>query len=1233
LGIADAVPAKDLLSALVALLVVGTLVPPGAQAVTVPDGDWYISENVLVEGENITLKGNLYILDGASLTLNGSSLNIPNDWKIKVERGGRLDMYDSHVTAEYSASWWKNICILGNSTMEYSMFDGLTVRFEDGARAFANKCEFNNSYMAIEAVRSSLNVLNYKFVGIRQHGIGLYGSDANILGCRFFRTASDEFAWSDVSGNIGTPQACMYVSHCRFKGMNSGYGVRMTDYSANYYSTTGIYNDQYGEPQNRVFIDGCCFSGLGYGVQVLISYPYLGYGVQTSTFDNLSCAIDFYFTPVSAEISSNIIRNCPNGIKLDSGGFYIENNEITGCANYAINDHGSYYYNSYSPNSLIDKNIIVRCGAGISLSNFEGTLTCNTFRDCRDFGFASSRDQRSSSQLRIRGNLFNNCSRPTDKWNAAVVVTCINDNAISVEDNDFVDNRGMAIWASGMVAIDNNRINGSRLGILLYRSSYPGTVENNIISGGITGIDLGCQADVVSNKISDVAEGIRLSVDTISRSESYIAMNIINVSECGIRLIDRNESTTYCVTLMDGNRIAAGKNAISLEGAHAQIQQCTFKGTQGYCIYALGSDTELLVNDWGSTAEGILKQEWFLTISGQERTGADWSGPWVPSDGADVAVRDPNGALAFEDKCGNGGRCRTNLTEYIIALNESRTDYSPYNITLLKPMTGMGKARVELVNNTNTLVSLFPLPDLALEFLELPSARPPPDELVPVNITVLNDATYMPGPRTYSTVKLILTDNGDEVNQRIISNIFWGEWCNVTFMWKATEGHHVLEATIDPDKVVEEVFEDNNRISLNVSVNVRPQAAIGADRSDAVIGDDVLFTANGSWDDSGLAGFVYDFGDGSQSGWTEDAWAVHRYLRPGCYEPRLMVRDRDGATSEWSTPLTLTVTGRSLDIGLSADRNLVDSLVAVTFSASARNMAGNITDYLWDFGDGSTDYGRNASRVEHVYRRPGAFSVSVRMTDSAGSNGTATLNIVVRNRPPVASFTFSPDTPTVLTEVSFGSTSTDADGSVVRWLWDLGDGTQSWGPAPTHLYLDDGCYTVILAVLDDSGSWSSPVASDVRLANLPPKARAALTPQPLRVGQLALFDGNTTADPDDARGTLMFCWSSQDGWRSEGPKLSRRFDAPGKYVIRLTVTDDDGAQDSVDISFEVKEKGTIVPGLDHRPAALGLIGLAALMFFLTFIVWRKVKNAAPSVSRPSQKKNGRPPPSGPPPGR
>ena len=54
-----------------------------------------------------------------------------------------------------------------------------------------------------------------------------------------------------------------------------------------------------------------------------------------------------------------------------------------------------------------------------------------------------------------------------------------------------------------------------------------------------------------------------------------------------------------------------------------------------------------------------------------------------------------------------------------------------------------------------------------------------------------------------------------------------------------------------------------------------------------------------------------------------------------------------------------------------------------------------------------------------------------------------------------------------------GSTSSDADGDVVAWSWDLGDGTTASGPRVSHAYDDPGTYSVTLTVTDDQGATAS----------------------------------------------------------------------------------------------------------------------------------------------------------------
>lgn len=53
-----------------------------------------------------------------------------------------------------------------------------------------------------------------------------------------------------------------------------------------------------------------------------------------------------------------------------------------------------------------------------------------------------------------------------------------------------------------------------------------------------------------------------------------------------------------------------------------------------------------------------------------------------------------------------------------------------------------------------------------------------------------------------------------------------------------------------------------------------------------------------------------------------------------------------------------------------------------------------------------------------------------------------------------------------------GSTSSDPDGSIVKYLWEFGDGATATGSTATHTYTKAGTYLVTLAVQDDRGHWS-----------------------------------------------------------------------------------------------------------------------------------------------------------------
>ena len=134
--------------------------------------------------------------------------------------------------------------------------------------------------------------------------------------------------------------------------------------------------------------------------------------------------------------------------------------------------------------------------------------------------------------------------------------------------------------------------------------------------------------------------------------------------------------------------------------------------------------------------------------------------------------------------------------------------------------------------------------------------------------------------------------------------------------------------------------------------------------------------------------------------------------------------------------------------------------------------------YEWDLdGNGSfeTDSGSSPT-TSRSYSTPGPVDTRLRVTDDDGGTDTATRTIHVGTTPPTASFTVAPNPAQTGETVSFnGSGSSDPDGSVVRYEWDL-DGNGSFEtdtgatPTTTHAYASTGNVDVRLRVTDDDGA-------------------------------------------------------------------------------------------------------------------------------------------------------------------
>lgn len=93
------------------------------------------------------------------------------------------------------------------------------------------------------------------------------------------------------------------------------------------------------------------------------------------------------------------------------------------------------------------------------------------------------------------------------------------------------------------------------------------------------------------------------------------------------------------------------------------------------------------------------------------------------------------------------------------------------------------------------------------------------------------------------------------------------------------------------------------------------------------------------------------------------------------------------------------------------------------------------------------------------------------------------------NSPPTAAWTSTTDN---LTATFDGRSSSDTDGSIAAWSWDLGDGTTKTGPQVSHDYARAGTYRVALTVTDDDGATATRSADVTVTAPPPPATTIAL---------------------------------------------------------------------------------------------------------------------------------------------
>jgi len=232
-----------------------------------------------------------------------------------------------------------------------------------------------------------------------------------------------------------------------------------------------------------------------------------------------------------------------------------------------------------------------------------------------------------------------------------------------------------------------------------------------------------------------------------------------------------------------------------------------------------------------------------------------------------------------------------------------------------------------------------------------------------------------------------------------------------------------------------------------------------------------------------------------------------------------------------------------------------------------------ILSWTWNFGDGNTLTQPKGGKVTHLYANPGAYYVTMQITDAAGCSSNVPSAQYVSVNGPRASFYPSGTDVHLNTTVYFFNTTLDYGNTSTTYAWDFGDGTTSTDPYPYHTYTMPGTYIVTMSASNPSlpcSSTATPVTIIVRNFNSHfqySSSYVAGSCPPLLVSFT-----NTSYN------AVSVAWDFGDGNTAGNVNYpSHVYEKPGTYIVKLTVYTYNGLQGEYLDSVIIRKPTVVIP--------------------------------------------------------
>ncbi len=234
---------------------------------------------------------------------------------------------------------------------------------------------------------------------------------------------------------------------------------------------------------------------------------------------------------------------------------------------------------------------------------------------------------------------------------------------------------------------------------------------------------------------------------------------------------------------------------------------------------------------------------------------------------------------------------------------------------------------------------------------------------------------------------------------------------------------------------------------------------------------------------------------------------------------------------------------------------------------------------LWHFGDGDSSL---LNSPYHIYDTAGIYTVTFQgISTLNGCVAQQTGEVLVWELP---TMNFEPSAPggCMPLSISFNNLSSGAS----YFTWNFGDGNTGVGSEPSHTYLNDGSFSVILVGTDTNGCADTSSFNYIQVYPLP----------------IADFSMNrdrlcgipvTLSVVNNSQGAQGYIWAFGDGAASTLVNPSHQYDFQGYYQVVLIAENAFSCRDTIAMPFNTYPiplaEFDVLPGLGCEPLPVGFL--------------------------------------------